>query len=182
MPVCKFCQQENPEGSQFCLRCGNNLQGAILAPATPSTNTTSTQSNGVKPAPAPIQPPVAPLPVPSNQGPHSQQFEQPNRIPYNDYDRQQYAQRMANAGRPDYEAVCVLAFVFGVLGFFFDPLYLISLAAIILGIIGHANNGTKKSLGMAGWILGICSCFFQIVMDYICMVSTCGVGAISIFF
>ena len=46
--------------------------------------------------------------------------------------------------KPDYQTVCLLALIFGIVGFFFNPLYLVSLTALILGIIGHINMGTKK--------------------------------------
>ncbi len=228
MAICRLCQFDNPDGSQFCAKCGNHLGNEILTPvvaplvtpastssaapaSTPASGSGSAGSGTGLPTPPGAVPsnsmiPQSPTPDPrvqstyaahqgqipqpgtqsqgsgSREGQYSKQFEQPNTIPFNDFDRRAYAEQMANPNRQDYESVCVLAFVFGLVGFLFNPLYLISLAAIILGIIGHSNNGSKASLGMAGWILGLCSLIFQIAFDFICAVSTCGVGMISIFF
>jgi len=225
MKICRLCQHENPDGSQFCATCGNNLSGDLLTPPVSAPASPVSPVPPAVPAPVSSQTPAQPLSQPqpvssmipqspvqnsnpgpqspyqspsgqlppqgqytrtsvygSQQGPYSQQFESPNTIPFNERDRQEYARRMADTGRQDYESVCVLAFVFGLVGFLFNPLYLISLAAIILGVVGHSNNGSKKTLGMLGWILGIISLFVQMVFDYLCAVSTCGIGAISIFF
>ena len=119
-----------------------------------------------------------PQPYVATQGPNSQYYEPANTVPFNSKDQQAYAQKMANPNKPDYENVCVLAVVFGILGFFFNPLYLSSLAAIVLGIIGHANQGSKKSLGLAGWILGLCALCLQLFFDLFCAAATCGWGSI----
>jgi hypothetical protein len=54
----------------------------------------------------------------------------------------------------------------------FDPFYLTSIAAIVLGIIGHVNSKYSKNLAIAGWILGIVSICIQIPIDFL----TLGVG------
>ena len=123
-----------------------------------------------------------PQPYVASQGPNSQYYEPANTIPFTTQDQQAYAQRMMNPNKPDYENVSVLAFVFGILGFFFNPLYLVSLAAIVLGIIGHANQGSKKSMAMVGWILGLISLVVQLVFDFICAAATCGIGSIAFCF
>ncbi len=162
-----------------------------ILPLTPMT----VNSSPIQPqAQAPVQvstAPVAPVQQPqpqqqapyvAAQGPNSQYYGAPNTVPFNSVDRQAYAQRMANPRYDAYESVSIMAFVFGLVGFIFNPLYLISLAAIILGIIGQINNISKKSLAIAGWILGIVSLICQLAFDFICAASTCGVGAITIFF
>lgn len=70
--------------------------------------------------------------------------------------------------KPDYQTVCLLALIFGIVGFIFNPLYLVSLAALILGIIGHVNMGTKKNYAMIGWILAIVSFVFSLIIDIFC--------------
>lgn len=167
-----------------------------LLPLTPNT----VNSNPIQPQAAPVQnqiPPVsnvaspmqgqvAPVqpqaPYVATEGPNSQYYGGPNQVPFNTVDQQAYAQRMANPRYDAYESVSIMAFVFGLVGFVLNPLYLISLAAIILGVIGQINNMSKRSLAIAGWILGIISLFCQLAFDFICAASTCGVGAIAIFF
>lgn len=172
-------------------------------PAQPQAAPTQPQPT---PAPTQVQPAPVPVPVPpvqnvappmqgqmapvqqpqvpyvATQGPNSQYYGGPNSVPFNSVDQQAYAQRMANPRYDAYESVSIMAFVFGLVGFVLNPLYLISLAAIILGIIGQINNVSKRSLAIAGWILGIISLFCQLAFDLICAASTCGVGAIAIFF
>lgn len=70
--------------------------------------------------------------------------------------------------KPDYQTVCLLALIFGIVGFFFNPLYLVSLTALILGIIGHINMGTKKNYALAGWILAIASFIVSLIIDIFC--------------
>ena len=172
-----------------------------LLPLTPNTVNSNPVQNPVQPQAAPVQnqiPPVpsvaspvqgqfAPVQPPqapyvATEGPNSQYYGGPNQIPFNTVDQQAYAQRMANPRYDAYESVSIMAFVFGLVGFVLNPLYLISLAAIILGVIGQINNMSKRSLAIAGWILGIISLFCQLAFDFICAASTCGVGAIAIFF
>ena len=183
----------------------NNASAAVpsILPLTPMTVNSSPLQSQQAPAPQPVSTaPMAPVmqPNPAGQqvppvqqpqpqapyvatrGPNSQYQEGANTVPFNSVDRQAYAQRMANPRYDAYESVSILAFVFGLVGFVFNPLYFISLAAIILGIIGQVNNISKKSLAIAGWILGIVSLIFQLAFDFICAASTCGVGAIAIFF
>ena len=73
----------------------------------------------------------------------------------------------------DYKTMAILALVFGIVGFFVNPFCLISVAAIVLGIIGNVYSVNNKSMAMAGWILGICSGVFQMVIDFFC---TFGLG------
>lgn len=212
MAICKLCNHENPDDSQFCANCGNNLQSTSLesekveetkteevkteapeaAPAAPSETPAGNQPEILAPVTAevvsqtpavvPIVPPTgagaAQQPYVAAEGPNSQHFEGANAVPFNTKDQAAYAQKMLNPNKPDYENVCVLALVFGFLGFFFNPLYLISLTAIILGIIGHANQGSKKTLGMVGWILGLASLCCQLFFDLVCAAATCGWGSI----
>ncbi|MBO4686998.1 MAG: zinc ribbon domain-containing protein [Clostridiales bacterium] len=123
-----------------------------------------------------------PQPYVASQGPNSQYYEPANTVPFNAKDQAAYQQQLLRGNRPDYENVCVLALVFGILGFFLNPLYLVSVAAIVLGIIGHANNGSKKTLGMVGWILGLSALVVQLFFDFMCAATTCGIGSIAICF
>lgn len=182
MAICKLCNHENPDGMQFCANCGNALETAseILAPvaAVPEQQPSPSQDQGNGAA---NEQPAAQSYV-AMRGPNSQYYEPANTVPFNAKDQQAYQQQMLRGDRPDYENVCVLAFVFGILGFFFNPLYLCSVAAIVLGIIGHVNNGSKKSLALAGWILGICSFAVQLFVDFVCVAATCGIGRIAFCF
>ncbi len=72
----------------------------------------------------------------------------------------------------DYYTICLLALIFGCVAFIFDPFYLTSLAAIVLGIIGHINSKTHKGMAIAGWICGLCSIGVQVIIDIL----TLGMG------
>ena len=150
-------------------------QAETLAPVALVPTAPSAGQQGAGPAQG--QAPQA-QPYVAAQGPNSQYYEPANTVPFNAKDQAAYQQQILRGNRPDYENVCVLALVFGLLGFFFNPLYLVSIAAIVLGIIGHVNNGSKKSLAMVGWILGIASLVIQLFFDFVCAAATCGWGSI----
>lgn len=68
----------------------------------------------------------------------------------------------------------------GIVGFLLNPLYLVSVAAIITGIVGIAGaNGRPKGMGIAGLILGIVSLFVQVTLDLILSIATLGVCSCS---
>ena len=196
MVICRLCQHENPDGTQFCGKCGNVLVtgGEALTPSSVSLSQTSSStgnapegasseshSSGSSPEGQTAQseyiPKSQPEPYVAVQGPNSQTYEPPNTIPFNHVDQKEFYEKQANPNKQDYENVSVLAFIFGCLGFLFNPLYLVSLAAIILGIIGHANNGSKKTLAMLGWILGLIALAVQIIFDLFCAAILCGWGS-----
>ncbi|MCR5208643.1 MAG: zinc-ribbon domain-containing protein [Lachnospiraceae bacterium] len=83
-----------------------------------------------------------------------------------------YQQGYGPAPKKDLTTVCTLALVFGIIGFFCDPLYIITTAAFILGIIGLVNNGSKKGFALAGLICSICACCLQVIID----ICTLGIG------
>lgn len=77
--------------------------------------------------------------------------------------------------------VGIAALVCGIAGFFINPLYLVSAAAIILGIVGLCLKGKSKGTAIAGLILGICACAIQLIIDIIITVFSFGVGFFTFF-
>ncbi len=183
MTVCKYCKNENPEGVTFCKNCGNTLEKELpkSGPAQdPSViSASSSASAPVIPMPVPVEkpyteepsypgtptPPQTPgqIPYVAAEGPNSRRAETPNTIPFNDKDRKEYEEKLRNPYKTDLENTCVLALIFGFISLVFNPLCVISLVAITLGIIGHVNNGSKKSLAKLGWILGVISLAIQLI-------------------
>ena len=101
-----------------------------------------------------------------------EQFEQPVAYPVPQYttpntNYQPYTQNPQAVG-DDYKVVSLLALIFGIVAFFLNPLYSLSIAAIVLGIIAHVKSINFKTRGMAGWILGIISFVLQIIVDIFC--------------
>lgn len=189
MPICNYCKHENPDGRAFCENCGAILKADM--PATPQSPVLPVQTPVVPPVMSqtnipqspntlpqqnipqqgiPQQPYGQPLPngqqVPycAQEGPNSQKFEPANTVPFNAKDQQAYAEKLNSPYKEDYENVSVLAFILGWVSFFFNPLLLTSLAAIILGIIGHVNQGSKKKLAKIGWILGVIALFIHLTL------------------
>ncbi len=187
MAICKYCNHENAEGRKFCIHCGARLD----QPTSQTPTTTSDSQQGSVPV-APIFPqsssnfipqepkeeqgfnqeagqpslPAQPSQIPygAQEGPNSKYVEPVNTVPFNEKDRQAYQEKLANPNRPDYENVCVLAFILSLVSIIFNPLLLSSLAAIILGIIGHANQGSKKALAKIGWIVGLITLVIRLVV------------------
>lgn len=102
-------------------------------------------------------------PVPQTPEPKPLQ-NTPNTFPMNDKDRQAYAEKLQNPGRPDNDGICVLALIFGMISIFFNPFLLNSILALILGIVGHACGGPKKDIAKVGWILGLITMIIYIVI------------------
>ncbi|MBP5186015.1 MAG: hypothetical protein J6040_03065 [Clostridiales bacterium] len=183
MTVCKYCKNENPEGVTFCKNCGNTLEKELpkSAPSKdPSVISASASASApVIPMPVPVEkpyteepsypgtptPPQTPgqIPYVAAEGPNSRRAETPNTIPFNDKDRKEYEEKLRNPYKTDLENTCVLALIFGFISLVFNPLCVISLVAITLGIIGHVNNGSKKSMAKLGWILGVISLAIQLI-------------------
>ena len=79
----------------------------------------------------------------------------------------------AELKRDPYNTICILALVLSIVGFIFNPFYLVSIAGLVLGIIGHINGGPSKNLAMAGWIVAICAAVVSFLIDIFC---TFGLG------
>lgn len=108
-----------------------------------------------------------------------------NQNPYN-RPNQYYSQPVYN--RPIYQepikktnGVGIAALCCGIAGFFINPIYLVSLAAVILGIVGLCMKGKSKGMAVAGLILGICACICQLIIDIIVTVFSFGIGFITFF-
>lgn len=156
MAICSSCGAQNSDDARFCEACGARLEEIVKA--TPVKEMPEEDEFVPAPEPAP-----APVPAPVQYQQQQQQqtyYQQPQPVP--------------NGAPPsgDYKTVCILALIFGCVAIVFDPFYLTSIAAIVLGIIGHLNSKYSKNLAIAGWILGIVSICIQIPIDFL----TLGVG------
>lgn len=156
MAICSSCGAQNSDDARFCEACGARLEEIVKA--TPVSEMPEKDEFVPAPEPAP-----APVPAPVQYQQQQQQqtyYQQPQPVP--------------NSAPPsgDYKTVCILALIFGCVAIVFDPFYLTSIAAIVLGIIGHLNSKYSKNLAIAGWILGIVSICIQIPIDFL----TLGVG------
>lgn|GEM_PF-5425710 len=78
--------------------------------------------------------------------------------------------------KKDLTTVCTLSLVLGIVAFFCNPLYLMPIAAIVLGIVGIVNGGSKKGLAIAGLICGVLAIPAQVIADTILSVATMGIG------
>ena len=76
----------------------------------------------------------------------------------------------------DYKTVCMLAMIFGIVSFIFNPTYLVSIAAIVLGIVGQTHTQTYKTWAMTGWICGTCSIVIGFIVDIILLPFTFGLS------
>ncbi|MBQ2755399.1 MAG: hypothetical protein IJF27_01865 [Oscillospiraceae bacterium] len=79
--------------------------------------------------------------------------------------------------QPKNNGVALASLICGIVAFILNPLYLISVAAIITGIIGIANaNGAPKGKAVAGIILAVIATAFQFTLDLILSVFTFGLS------
>lgn len=60
-----------------------------------------------------------------------------------------------------------------------NPLYLVSVAAIVLGVVGIVKKNSKKGMAIVGLILGGSSILFGIIMDIIMIPFTYGLSFLA---
>ena len=73
--------------------------------------------------------------------------------------------------------VSVAALILGICGFFCNPLSLVTLTAIFLGIVGIATAGKRpKGMAITGLCLGIAAAICQLITDLILSVFTLGMS------
>lgn len=72
--------------------------------------------------------------------------------------------------------VGIASFICGLSCFLCNPLYLVCLAAIVLGIVGLCQAGKSKGFAIAGLILGIVGSVTQFILDLILSVFTFGLS------
>lgn len=190
MAICKYCKQDNPDGKKFCMNCGAQMVNPISRipneqiemplPVEPAQQALPQESVSPNPIPQHTDPqqnvPPQPQPYVAQEGPNSQHFEPANTIPFNAKDQQEYAEKLNNPDKVDHENISVMAFVLGWVCLFFNPLLLVSLTAIILGIIGHANQGSKKKLAKIGWILGLIGLVVHLTLKILAALAIISVG------
>lgn len=77
--------------------------------------------------------------------------------------------------------VAIAALICGCVGFIINPFYLVSVAAIVLGIVGLALPNSPKGMSLAGLLTGIGSIVWQIILDTLLTIFTMGLGFFSAF-
>lgn len=110
---------------------------------------------------------------------------------YNNYSPQYGSQQAncynPNAYTPAYEAeestkasgVCVASLICSLVAFIFNPLSLLHIVGIVLGIVGCATSGNRpKGMAIAGIILGCICILWQGIVDIILSVFTFGLSFI----
>ena len=147
MQTCSTCGTENPNKNNFCSKCGAPFESEGEAEPISGTPDSSLL---VKPVTS------------SDNGSYN-------------YDRSQYNYNNTTqkSGDGDYSVVALLSLILAITGFFINPLYIFSVTALILGIIGAVNSKEYKNLATIGWILAIASFITQFLLDIFC---TLGLG------
>ena len=127
----------------------------------------------------------------SNQQYQNPQYQNPQ------YQNQQYQnpqyQNQYAAQRPAYSPIyqqqpvkttsgaATAALICGILALFVNPMYIISLVAIITGFVGISAKPENKSSAIGGLILGFVSLFIQLIADIIITIFSFGFGFFSFF-
>lgn len=106
--------------------------------------------------------------VPSETNQNANVYGQYNEAP--DYVYEPYQQNVGGEG------ICIAALVLGIVGFFLNPCYIVSLLAIIFGFFGQAKNNSKKAFAIWGWALGFAAIVLQILGDLLVSLFSGGVG------
>ncbi|MBE6623776.1 MAG: hypothetical protein E7621_06315 [Ruminococcaceae bacterium] len=78
-------------------------------------------------------------------------------------------------------AIPMISLILGIVGFFFNPLWIFSGVAIGLGIAGLVKK-LGKGLSIAGLCVGIASLLAQMMGDFLITLCTMGLGFFVFFF
>ena len=131
-------------------------------PAEPAYTSTETYS-------APVQP--------DNQQPvYQQPVYQQNTYQQNAYTQNSRPVNNANDGK---DGLCMASLILGIIGFFINPLYILSILAIVFGIIGMNSTSANADKAKVGLILGIASLCLQFIVDLLLTIFTFGMGGVS---
>lgn len=77
------------------------------------------------------------------------------------------------------EGFCIASLVLGIVGFLINPIYVVSILAIIFGAIGLKEAEPNGNRAKTGLILGVIAICVQIFMDIILTLFTAGIGGVS---
>lgn len=79
---------------------------------------------------------------------------------------------------PKKSGLCIASLVCGIVATLgcCNPFYLVSLAAVVTGIIGLATGKQPKGMAIAGLVLGIVSACIWVVLDIILAIFTGGLS------
>ncbi len=79
--------------------------------------------------------------------------------------------------------ICTAALVLGIVSFFINPLYLVSITGLILGIVGINKKPVPVNRNLGGWGIGLsgASILIQLILDIIITICTAGMGFVSFF-
>ena len=77
------------------------------------------------------------------------------------------------------DGLCITSLVLGIVGFLVNPLYIVSVLAIIFGAVGMNANGPQANKAKVGLILGIIAVCLQVIVDFILTILTAGAGGVS---
>ena len=93
-----------------------------------------------------------------------------------DYIKEDYIKENYAVPAKKDSGVCVVALICGIVAFIYNPLYLVSVSAVITGIVGLTGNRDSKGLAVTGLILGILAFLLQLVVDIVLSVFTFGLS------
>ena len=74
-----------------------------------------------------------------------------------------------NSGFPTKQSsvVCIISLICGIIAFPYNPLYLMSVGALVTGIIGLTGYRDSKILAVIGLILSVASFVVHLVVDFL---------------
>ena len=104
-----------------------------------------------------------------------------NNVAQENYTQQEFSQTDSSQGdnKDSKDTLSITSLILGIVGFLVNPLYIVSVLAIIFGAIGMNSNGVHKDKGKIGMILGIIAICVQVVVDFILTILTAGAGGVS---
>ena len=101
---------------------------------------------------------------------------EPENVAQENYTQTNYSQGNNNDSK---DTLSITSLILGIVGFLVNPLYIVSVLAIIFGAIGMNSNGIHREKGKVGLILGIIAVCLQVVVDFILTLLTAGAGGVS---
>ena len=100
---------------------------------------------------------------------------------YNQQSYQQPYQQPYQAPQKKTNTPGIVSLILAILAGCFNPCYIVSIVAIVLGAVGLSKKYDSKGIAIAGLVIAIVTFILQIILDICITLFSAGIGIFSVF-